>query len=1136
MRAHFSRPAALCLAAALLGCGGAEERKAEHLTKAIGFFEAQNPEKAAIEFKNVLQIDPKSAKPYYYLGRIEEGKKNWPQAFGFYQKAVELDPNDLDARYKLAQFFTMGRDAEKAAETLEPVAKQRPTDLDVRMMQAAIANLKGDGLAALAQLQAIVLEKPARPDPYMALAAMYSQQSRLADAEDVIKTGIAANPKSAPLLATLARLYVQQKQWDKAGDTERELIAADAKEFRFRLMLAETYLMQSRWSDAEQTLRTAVRDFPATPQPVLTLAEFLTKRSDAAGAESELRAAVASHPEEIDLRVALANLMERIHRPDQAEQVFRDFIAANETKPDAVKARVLLAELLARQGKTAQSEALVSGVLSDNPQNNPALMLKGRLALGKKNAQDAIAAFRSILKDQPDSAEATTLLASAFQLDGKPALVQENLDKAARLKPQDFGIRRNLIQFLIQQNNLSLALEQANDFLKLQPDSVEGWNIKADVLYLNKQTEALESLLKEMKNKFPGKPIGSFRLGKFYQEQKKYEAAVSEYESALRKASNDYEVLKALVAVYLELKQPAKAEAQLRKALADDPKQAGAHALLGTLALRKNQGEEAVKAFEKAIELDPEWLPPYVELGSYFERRGKLDRAIAVMQRATEAAPDDWPMRAALAGLLEKSRKPDQAERIYRDFIAAHEGQPDTAKARSQLAEFLARSGRFDESRSLMEAALANNPQDRDALLRKARLAIADRRPQEAITLSQSLLKDRPDSVDALTLLAAAYRLDGKPGEAFENFEKAIRVRPSDPALRKNFIQFLVEQKNLPAALAQSEDFLKLQPGNLEGLNLRADLLALDKQHEPLEALLKEIKQRFPDNALAAFRLGTFYQNHGRYDDALAEFDIALQKSGNAYEPLKGITAVHLELKQPAKADARLRKVLAGNPKHAGAYQLLGALALLQNHAEEGIRNLNKAIELSPAWLPPYMNLASHYERSGQPELAIAVYRKAQSAVPGDPSAALGLARAHEAAKQYSQAIAEYEAVLKAHPDNVVAVNNLATLLSAPPADAADLKRALGLAQRLESTGEPAFLDTLAWIYHLSGDSGKALPLQEKVVEQAPDVPVFHYHLGMIYAKQGNSEQARIHLAKALESKMQFPGSDDAKIALQSLQ
>src|SRR5690554_2341962 len=161
IRFTLSIPALIVAATVLTACGGAEERKAEHLARGLRYFEAQNFDKAKVEFKNVLQIDPKTASPYFYLGQIEEEQKNWRQAFAYYQKAVELDPNQRDAQLKLAKFYLMVKDAAKVAELLGPVAEERPQDLEVRLLKAALSNLQGDEASMLAQLEAIVAEAPA---------------------------------------------------------------------------------------------------------------------------------------------------------------------------------------------------------------------------------------------------------------------------------------------------------------------------------------------------------------------------------------------------------------------------------------------------------------------------------------------------------------------------------------------------------------------------------------------------------------------------------------------------------------------------------------------------------------------------------------------------------------------------------------------------------------------------------------------------------------------------------------------------------------------------------------------------------------------------------------------------------------
>jgi tetratricopeptide (TPR) repeat protein len=532
-------------------------------------------------------------------------------------------------------------------------------------------------------------------------------------------------------------------------------------------------------------------------------------------------------------------------------------------------------------------------------------------------------------------------------------------------------------------------------------------------------------------------------------------------------------------------------------------------------------------------------LPPYLSLGAHYEKSGRLDDALAVYQKAQTVAGEELDARLgldiAMANAVERAGKPDQAEKIYRDFIAKAETRPEAAKARLALAEFLGRARRTADAQAVIGEVLAQDPRDLQALVTKGKLAMAAKNAPEAIAAFRSALEVQPESGEVLTLLAAAQQAGGDTGEVQETLEQAVRATPGDFTARRNLVQLLLQQKNLAQALAQADDYLKVRPGSLDGLNLKAELLAMDKQNDAAVEVLQEIRRRYPDNVAAALRLGSYHLNTKAYDKALAEYGAARQISGNAYEPVLGEVSVHMEMKKPDKAQALVKKILAENPKHPGAYQVLSAVHFYQNHADEGIKALNQAIELKPDWMLPYANLGAYYEKQGQAESALAVYRKALGVAPADISMQLSVARVYENTNQHGKAIEQYETILKTAPDNLLAINNLASLLSMAPERADDLNRALELAKRLESSEEPALRDTLAWLYYLTGDLGKAVPLQTQAVEKSPQTPIFRYHLGMMYAKQGDTAKAKEHLGKALEGKADFVGIEEARTTLKGL-
>jgi Flp pilus assembly protein TadD len=91
------------------------------------------------------------------------------------------------------------------------------------------------------------------------------------------------------------------------------------------------------------------------------------------------------------------------------------------------------------------------------------------------------------------------------------------------------------------------------------------------------------------------------------------------------------------------------------------------------------------------------------------------------------------------------------------------------------------------------------------------------------------------------------------------------------------------------------------------------------------------------------------------------------------------------------------------------------------------------------------------------------------------------------------------------------------------------MARAKELALKLADSKQPALLDTLGWVHYRLGEYDQAAAVLSVVVEQAPKVPVFRYHLGMTYYRQGDTRAAREILSGAVADEYQYEGVDEAR-------
>lgn len=857
------------------GCGGKEERKAKYLERGKAYIAEENWDKARIEIKNVLQIDPKAADAYYLLGQVEEKRQDWAKAFGNYAKAVELDPDLVDARSRLAQFYMLQANAYKAQDERDGEAKalgQAQTEIDeilqrdpkhsgARALQASMLLREGKSDEALAQVEAVVKEDPAYGPAAGLLATLYEQAGRTADAEKVLVAAAGTADEPVPLKMHLAQLYAREKKNDAAEAVLRELIAARPAELGYRVQLAQFLAQTDQTDKAEVVLRDAVAADPADAKRYLTLADLLAAKKGREAAIGFLRESIAQKPELSDLRLGLARLYEQSNKPDDAKQVYDDMIARYGDEPAGLQARNRLAAHAAAAGDNERARKLLDEILAKNPKDGDALVLKGRLAMQAQDYDTAVGAFRTVLKDQPDSVPVLHLLAEAQLRKGDTELAGDNLRRAVEVAPQNADARIKYARFLIAKKDLARALEQIDYVLERDQANADAVAAKSELLAAKGDLAAVKDELAKLKEAAPGNPEASLRL------------------------------------------------------------------------------------------------------------------------------------------------------------------------ARVHMAE----------------------------------------------------------------------------GDA-------------------------------AAALAEVDAILTRDAKNVQALILKTDILAATNDAPALESAIGALKAAAPDNAEGYFRMGRYLRAKGDTAGAVKEYEqgYTLAKDAGKLAMLSEIVNTQVAAGQTDQALARLQAILRDDPEHKVANDLIGIVHMARKDYVAAEAAFAKQIQINPDSGTVYGQLAAAREQQGNAAGAVAAFEQGLGVLKDDVGLQIGLASFHERQGDFEAAIARYETILKTQPDNAIAVNNLAALLADHRDDAQSLARARDLAAKLEAVQRPAIQDTVGWVHYRAGDYARAVEVLEGVVNAAPKVGLFHYHLGMAYAKAGDKAKARSALDAALKLG-DFPGADEARRTLEGL-
>jgi len=140
----------------------------------------------------------------------------------------------------------------------------------------------------------------------------------------------------------------------------------------------------------------------------------------------------------------------------------------------------------------------------------------------------------------------------------------------------------------------------------------------------------------------------------------------------------------------------------------------------------------------------------------------------------------------------------------------------------------------------------------------------------------------------------------------------------------------------------------------------------------------------------------------------------------------------------------------------------------------------------------------------------------------------------YESLKKYDKAKEYYQKVLKINSRFAPAQNNLAYLYAET---GGNIDEALTLAQSAKEQfpDDPHISDTLGWVYYKKNIFTRAITYLKEANEKVPDSPVMRYHLGMAFYKNGDKENAKKELGKAIELNPGFPGAEEAKDTLAKL-
>ena len=555
------------------------------------------------------------------------------------------------------------------------------------------------------------------------------------------------------------------------------------------------------------------------------------------------------------------------------------------------------------------------------------------------------------------------------------------------------------------------------------------------------------------------------------------------------------------------------------------------HLALANLSLHKGDVAAAIEAVRQALAADPNSSAAHMAMGDLYLFQKDQKQAIEEYKKAADLAPIRSVERLKYAAFSSATGGAEEARRVATEMTKQ---APDYLPGWILLTELAAKDKKYDEALSLLENVFSRDPQYVDGRRRQGDILLAKGEPKKAIEILERVDQAYPGSPLIKYQLARAYLSNNEINQAKMALDQAISANPNYPEAILLLAEINLRSGHADMVVKPMTDLLKRLPElKNAALLLAAAYGALDRFDDATVVLQEQAKLAPQDPQIPA-ALGLTFRQAKRYAEARQAFQKAAQLAPDNLAIVDQLVELNLLDKHFDAAREIVRRQFEKTPDAPAAHSFQGKIFAAEGKWDAAEAELRKTIQLDPNYSSAYDLLVQTYIAANKLPQAVTQLQTELSKNPNNTSALMTLALVYEKMQDYPKARDAYEKLVSINPTFVTALNNLACLYTE---QLNNLDKAYELARKARDLqGQDAAIgDTLGWVLYKRGDYQQALTILQESAEKANDNPEIQFHLGMTAYMMGQTDVAKSALSKAAGSDKDFPGKDESKRRLASL-
>jgi tetratricopeptide (TPR) repeat protein len=688
MRGFFRCAGVLGVAALLWlgGCDSPKDLEAKYIANGKSLYESGDLAKAAVEFKNALQIEPASLESQYYLGLIAEKQNKPDAAAAAFQKVADADPKNFDANRKAGQYALMGGGADGAKRYAKQLIANAPDKPDGHTLMAAALLLQGKLPESEKEARAALAIDPNNVDGLVVLAGRQARGGDLDAALKTVEQGLAVQEKNKDLLLVKLKILFDQKKTADVVAVLRQLHEADPANANYVIDLANQLALSDQLTEAEAIFKQALETNSDNDMLIAAYAGFLVQKRSLDEAIKQIKMLADQTKLAPKYVLLLEQLYIQAKKLDEATALMQDLQKNGGNANDRLRAEVELARLTAMQGKPDTALDQINAILTQDPENEPALLLRGGLQLNAAKYDAAIGDAKSVLHKDVNSVAALTLLSKAYEATGDNVLAIDALRNITRLAPNDIDTRLRLASLLAAKAPDD-ALQNLDVAIALRPNASELLVQKAEFLVRTGKPDKAETIAQQLTGNPATAGAGHRVIAEAALARSDYPTTISELKLAEDGGQPFERTGPLLVTAYVRSGKADLADKLLAERIAKDSGDAKSMILLAAVRAQGGKPDEAERLLRQAIAAKPDTTEAYFSLVQLLTRQRKNDEAVKVTELATQKFPNDRGVALVAAVAYDTSNNFQAAKSGYEKILAKW---PDDVVAANNLAALIA--------------------------------------------------------------------------------------------------------------------------------------------------------------------------------------------------------------------------------------------------------------------------------------------------------------------------------------------------------------------------------------------------------------------------------------------------------------